>query len=181
MPGLRIKRGTRAQLDAAATAGQLAAGEPYLITDENRLAVGTSATSYQALAKESEAGGSIANAGAIAWPKRSATPRIVGDVAGTPLATATGLNTGTTGDKSGTLSFTLSPGQIYWASLISSAAATVRALAVGSVQASLGRTANNTTVISYLFAAGSGSTLPATAPTSLTAGTGSCPAIYLLE
>lgn len=239
MPGLRIKRGTRAQLDAAATAGQLAAGEPYLITDENRLAVGTSATSYQALAKESEAGGSIANAGAIAWPKRSATPRIVGDVAGTALATlaltasrqyfvpftvpravaltglrisvtaaaagtasvgiygnalvsgddapgtllasATGLNTGTTGDKSGTLSFTLSPGQIYWASLISSAAATVRALAVGSVQTSLGRTANNTTVISYLFAAGSGSTLPATAPTSLTAGTGSCPAIYLLE
>lgn len=183
--------------------------------------------------------GSIANAGAIAWPKRTATPRIVGDVGGTALTTlaltasrqyfvpftvprtvlltglrisvstasagtasvgiyantvvsdndapgillasATGLNTGATGDKDGALSLTLNPGTIYWASLIGSAAATLRALAVGSVQTSLGRTVNNTTVISYLFAAGSGSTLPNPAPTTLTAGTGSCPAIYLLE
>lgn len=239
MPSIRIKRGTRAQINAAAAAGQLAAGELYLITDEARLAVGTSATGYQALAKDSEAGGSITHAGAIAWPRRTATPRIVGDVGGTALATlaltasrqyfvpfavpravaltglrisvttssagsasvgiygnmvvsgddapgsllasATGLDTGTTGDKTGSLSLTLQPGTIYWASLIGSAAATLRALAVGSVQTSLGRTANNTTVISYLFAAGTGSTIPATAPVSLTAGTGSCPAIYLLE
>ena len=43
---IQIKRGTRAQLDAAATAAVLKAGEPYLITDENRLAIGLSATSY---------------------------------------------------------------------------------------------------------------------------------------
>lgn len=103
------------------------------------------------------------------------------DAPGSLLASVTGLNTGTTGDKTGTLSYTLQPGQLYWASLIASAAATVRALAVGSVQVALGRTANNTTAISCLYAAGSGSTLPATAPTALTDGTGSIPAIYLLE
>lgn len=184
-------------------------------------------------------GASIDNAGAIAWPKRSATPRIVGDVGGTALTTlaltaarqyfvpftvprtlqltglrisittaasgtasvgiygntkiggndapgallasATGLNTGSTGNKDGALSLTLDPGQIYWASLICSAAATLRALAVGSVQTSLGRKSGSTAVIPYLYAAGSGSTLPMTAPTTLTDGTGNCPAIYLLE
>ncbi len=43
---IKIKRGTRAQLNAAAAANGLAAGEPYLITDENRLAVGLSASTY---------------------------------------------------------------------------------------------------------------------------------------
>lgn len=192
----------------------------------------------------SDATGSIAypvNAPAqIAYPKRSATPKIVGDAGGTALTTlgltaarqyfvpfvvprqvdltglrisvttqsagtasigiygntvvsgddapgallasVTGLDTGNpTGNKTGTLSYTLRPGVLYWASLICSAGPTVRALAVGSVQTALGRTANNTTVISYLYAAGSGSTLPDPAPTSLTDGTGACPAIYLLE
>lgn len=57
MATLRVKRGTRAQLDTAATSGWLETGEPYLITDENRLAVGTSASSFEAMAKQSEAGG----------------------------------------------------------------------------------------------------------------------------
>jgi hypothetical protein len=176
----------------------------------------------------------------IAYPKRSATPKIVGDVAGTALTTlaltasrqyfipfvvprdvnltglrisvtaassgtasigiygnavvsgsdapgsllasVTGLDTGSTGDKTGSLSYTLQAGTLYWASLISSVAATVRALAVASQQTALGRTANNTTVISHLFVAGSGSTLPTTAPTALTAAAGAVtPAIYLLE
>ena len=43
---IKIKRGTRAQLNAAAAANGLAAGEPYLITDENRLAIGLSASTY---------------------------------------------------------------------------------------------------------------------------------------
>ncbi|MFN4295083.1 MAG: discoidin domain-containing protein [Thermoflexales bacterium] len=55
MPKVLIKRGTRAQLLAPATAGQLAAGEMYLITDEDRLAVGLSASAYQALLKTGEA------------------------------------------------------------------------------------------------------------------------------
>ena len=57
---LRVKRGTRAQLNAAAAAGQLAAGEPYLITDEGRLAIGTGADTYTALAKQGEGGGGTA-------------------------------------------------------------------------------------------------------------------------
>jgi hypothetical protein len=91
------------------------------------------------------------------------------------------LDTGTTGDKTGSLSFTLQPATLYWISLICSAAATVRALPVESVQTALGRAANTTAVISYLYANGSGSTLPNPAPISISGGTNSCPAIYLLE
>lgn len=46
MAVIKVKRGTRAQIDAAATAGQLVAGEPYLITDDGVFAVGLSAYSY---------------------------------------------------------------------------------------------------------------------------------------
>ena len=52
MTAIRIKRGTRAQLDSAAGASQLVAGEPYLITDEDRMAVGTSATAYETYATQ---------------------------------------------------------------------------------------------------------------------------------
>lgn len=178
----------------------------------------------------------------IAYPKRTATPKIVGDTGGTALTTQaltaarqyfvplvvprqvtlTGLrisvttakagqanlglygnavvggsdapgsriaaitaplDTGTTGDKTGSFasSVTLDPGTLYWVSLIASVSATLRALAVASVQTALGRAVNGTTVISHLYAAGSGSTLPNPAPTALTNGTGSCPAIYLME
>ncbi|WP_386341927.1 hypothetical protein O4D10_09960 [Xanthomonas citri pv. citri] len=41
-----VKRGTRAQLDAAAAAGELAASEPYFVSDEGRFAMWTSANSY---------------------------------------------------------------------------------------------------------------------------------------
>lgn len=54
---LKIKRGTRAQLNAAAAAGGLKAGEPYLITDENRIAIGLSTTGYETFAKPTAAEG----------------------------------------------------------------------------------------------------------------------------
>jgi len=58
MPNLlRIKRGTRAQLNAAVTGNTLNLGEPYLITDENRIAVGTGSNSYEVFAKSSEVAG----------------------------------------------------------------------------------------------------------------------------
>lgn len=57
MPSLRHKRGTRAQIDAAATASGLKAGEVYLITDENRLTVGTAVNAHQPAAKQGEGGG----------------------------------------------------------------------------------------------------------------------------
>jgi hypothetical protein len=56
MPSLSHKRGTRAQIDAAATASQLRSGEIYLITDEARLTVGTASGAHQALAKQGEGG-----------------------------------------------------------------------------------------------------------------------------
>jgi hypothetical protein len=51
---IRVKRGSRAQLNTAATANQLMAGEPYLITDEGRFAVGRSASTYETFGKQSE-------------------------------------------------------------------------------------------------------------------------------
>lgn len=54
MPSLKIKRGTRSQVTTAGAASGLAAGELYLVTDESRVDVGTSATASTALAKKSE-------------------------------------------------------------------------------------------------------------------------------
>lgn len=54
MPSLKIKRGTRSQVTTAGSASGLAAGELYLVTDESRVDVGTSATASTALAKKSE-------------------------------------------------------------------------------------------------------------------------------
>jgi hypothetical protein len=54
MPSLSHKRGTRAQIDAAALASALKAGEVYLLTDEARLTVGTAANAHQTTAKQSE-------------------------------------------------------------------------------------------------------------------------------
>jgi len=49
MAKIRFKRGTRAQLDSAAGANGLAEGEPYLVTDEGRMAFGLSASTYMFL------------------------------------------------------------------------------------------------------------------------------------
>ena len=55
MSKVLIKRGTRAQINSAASATGLLAGEPYLITDENRLAIGLSTTTYAEAAKPGDA------------------------------------------------------------------------------------------------------------------------------
>lgn len=54
MSSLKIKRGSYAQLAAAATADQLKEGEPYLISDQGRIAVGTSTSTFEVFAKLSE-------------------------------------------------------------------------------------------------------------------------------
>lgn len=84
MPSLAHKRGTRAQIDAAATSSGLKSGEVYLITDEARLTVGTAVNAHTPLAKQSEAGGSDP----WTWQKLSA------DVANSTvtLASVTGLS-----------------------------------------------------------------------------------------
>lgn len=63
MPKVLNKRGTRAELNTAAAANQLSAGEVYLITDENRLAVGLTTSTYETYAKASEAGGGGTSSG----------------------------------------------------------------------------------------------------------------------
>lgn len=55
MAKVLIKRGTRAQINSAASATGLLAGEPYLITDENRLAIGLSTTTYAEASKPGDA------------------------------------------------------------------------------------------------------------------------------
>ena len=55
MPSLAHKRGTRAQIDAAAMSSGLKPGEVYLITDEARLTVGTAINTHVPVAKQSEA------------------------------------------------------------------------------------------------------------------------------
>lgn len=55
MPNLlKIKRGTRAQLNSAVSSNSLNLGEPYLITDEGRLAIGTGSNTYADFLKTSE-------------------------------------------------------------------------------------------------------------------------------
>ena len=56
MPSLRIKRGSAAQLAAAAAASQLKSGELYLVEDQGRVAVGTGVDTFEPMAKQSEAG-----------------------------------------------------------------------------------------------------------------------------
>jgi hypothetical protein len=59
MPSLAHRRGTRAQIDAAASINALRNGELYLITDEARVTVGTAVNAHVPLAKQSEAGGGV--------------------------------------------------------------------------------------------------------------------------
>ena len=54
MSSLKIKRGSYAQLVAAAAANQLKEGEPYLISDQGRIAIGTSTSTFEVFAKLSE-------------------------------------------------------------------------------------------------------------------------------
>ncbi len=53
MTDVQHKRGTRAALDALAGSNELLAGQIYLITDENRLAVALTASTYETYVKGS--------------------------------------------------------------------------------------------------------------------------------
>lgn len=57
MTKVLVKRGTRAQIDAAAAASSLNQGEIYLVTDEDRLAVGKNTTTAVTIASLADAGG----------------------------------------------------------------------------------------------------------------------------
>jgi hypothetical protein len=86
MPSLAHKRGTRAQIDAAATANALRNGEVYLITDEARLTVGTAVNAHVPMAKQSEAGGG----GSDPWTWQKLTTDVANSTV--TLAPVTGLS-----------------------------------------------------------------------------------------
>lgn len=54
MPSVRVKRGTRSQISAAAASSGLRQGELYHVTDEGRIDLGTGVGASVALAKKSE-------------------------------------------------------------------------------------------------------------------------------
>lgn len=66
MPSIQHKRGTRAALNTLASSSGLKPGEVYLISDEGRIAIATTASTYVAYAKESEL-----SAGKLYYPSGS--------------------------------------------------------------------------------------------------------------
>ena len=57
MATVRHARGTRAALNALASSGLLVPWQLYVLSDENRVAIATSTSTYQAFVKEGEGGG----------------------------------------------------------------------------------------------------------------------------
>jgi hypothetical protein len=55
---IQFRRGTKSDLDFIAARRELLPGEPFLLTDENRLAIATSNSTYNTFAIEGEGGGS---------------------------------------------------------------------------------------------------------------------------
>lgn len=94
---IKIKKGTKTQLDTAATNTQLNQGEPYLITDEGRLAVGLSNASYASFAKTSE----ISN-GTLALE--------IGTAAATNTTVTIGTGTGFSANTSSNATYTVRVG-----------------------------------------------------------------------
>lgn len=57
MPSIQHPRGTRAALVALAGSAGLLPGQIYLLTDEARIAIALTASTFETYAKQSEAGG----------------------------------------------------------------------------------------------------------------------------
>jgi len=89
--GYKLPRGTRAALNTKAGAGTIVVGQPYLITDENRIAVGLTTTTYATYRLEQEGGLSVFCSG------RPADTEVIG---GGIAPFATSLTTGKSSGKS---------------------------------------------------------------------------------
>jgi len=104
------------------------------------------------------------------------------DSPGNLLITSSNINTNVLGDITVNLTITLLSNTIYWICLgtSSSTQATVRSLAVGSIQTTLGWLPNSNNAVTHLYYVSSNQHLfdPAPAYSLLTSGTGSIPAIY---
>lgn len=84
---IKFKRGTRANLDSLASSNSLEAGEPILITDEDRIAVCTSDSTYEEFAKVSEV-----VASGMTNPMTTAGDTIYGGTSGVPTRRAKGTD-----------------------------------------------------------------------------------------
>ena len=100
------------------------------------------------------------------------------DVPGTRLVLGSGLTTGTTGDQTATVSYTLYAGILYWVALVASGTPTIRSVQAGAGTASLGRLSHVTNA--FLSAVGATATLPTVAPAVAEFGGANYPAIYLV-
>lgn len=119
MPKVYIKRGTRSQLDAAAAASGLNIGEPYLITDEGRIAIGLSLSTYQDYALKEEV-----------VPKRTRTEISSGNpTINVDITDIYGLTAQAIDISSVTITGTPRNGQLLWIYIIGTAA---RAITWGS-------------------------------------------------
>lgn len=156
---LKIKRGSRAQLDAAVTGNTLNLGEPYLITDEGRIAVGTGSNSFVDFAKFSEVQAVDADLTAIAgltgtgFLKRTGTNTWILDTNTYLTAEADTLGTVTGRGASTTTAVTLSGGVT-----INAAGSTNGAIFAGS-------TSGTTKVVASAVAGTTTLTLPASTGT----------------
>jgi len=160
MPNLiRIKRGTRAQLNAAVTGNTLSLGEPYLITDENRIAVGTGSNSYETFAKATEVQALDADLNAIAA------------LTGTGYLRRTGTDTWTLENstfltaESDTLATVTSRGATTTTAITASGGITVNAAGSSNGVIFNGTTSGNTRLQASAVAGATVITLPATTGT----------------
>ena len=67
MPSIQHPRGTRAALVALAGSAGLLPGQIYLLTDENRIAIALTASTFETYAKQAEAGGGGGASPIISW------------------------------------------------------------------------------------------------------------------
>lgn len=74
---VKFKRGTRSQINTAASSNSLLEGEPYLITDENRVAVGLTASTYESFAKEPTTT-AVLTLTVVGWTANSQTLTVTG-------------------------------------------------------------------------------------------------------
>lgn len=95
-----------------------------------------------------------------------------------PELTASAANNG---DKLMPVTMTLLAGKIYWFGIMCSAAPTLQAVPLSSIQAALGRSTTGTTAITHLYKDYPTFAIPTLAPNDLLGGTGNIPAIYLIE
>lgn len=102
------------------------------------------------------------------------------DVPGSLRVAVSGLNTAVAGMRSGSVSHALSAGVLYWAALIASGTPQVAAMSDSNMLDAIGPLEYAFTTRTHLRGSGSGSTLPTSAPTSLSSAEGEAPAIYYM-